>query len=114
MNALCAIGLLRKKAEKFSNTPLTLRFLVKGKPGYMAGFMHMVSLWNSWGTLTQVKEVVLMLDLSRVKRALDVGAGSGAYTMAFARAKEDIRATTFDLPNVIGLTRNYIKKEGLL
>ncbi len=53
MNALCAAGFLRKKKEKFSNTPLTFRFLVKGNPDYMAGLMHQVSLWKTWSTLTE-------------------------------------------------------------
>jgi ubiquinone/menaquinone biosynthesis C-methylase UbiE len=61
----------------------------------------------------QAPGVVALLDLSGVSRVLDVGGGSGAYTMAFVRAKEGIRATVFDLPNVIPLTRSYIEKEGL-
>jgi 2-polyprenyl-3-methyl-5-hydroxy-6-metoxy-1,4-benzoquinol methylase len=52
MNALCAIGLLEKKGDKFSNTPATARFLVQGKPEYMAGLMHTVHLWDTWSTLT--------------------------------------------------------------
>ncbi len=52
MNALCAIGLLEKKDNKFSNTPETARFLVQGKPEYMAGLMHTVHLWDTWSTLT--------------------------------------------------------------
>ena len=52
MDALCGLGLLRKKSGKFSNTPLSARFLVEGKPGYMAGLMHSVHLWRSWSTLT--------------------------------------------------------------
>jgi len=53
MNALCAIGILEKKKGKFSNTPLASRFLIKGKPDFMAGMMHLVNLWDTWSTLTQ-------------------------------------------------------------
>jgi SAM-dependent methyltransferase len=53
------------------------------------------------------------LDLSGVSRVLDVGGGSGAFSMAFVRASESIRATVFDLPNVVSLTQGYIEKEGL-
>lgn len=53
MNALCAIGLLKKNKGRFLNTPLALRFLVKGRPDYMAGLMHVVHLWDNWSTLTQ-------------------------------------------------------------
>ena len=52
LNALCASGFLIKKKEKFSNTPLTSHFLVKGEPDYLGGLMHQVSLWNTWSTLT--------------------------------------------------------------
>jgi precorrin-6B methylase 2 len=58
--------------------------------------------------------VVALLDLSGVSRVLDVGAGSGAYCMAFVRAGERIRATAFDLPHVIPLTRQYVQQAGLL
>jgi SAM-dependent methyltransferase len=58
-------------------------------------------------------EVVRLLDLDGVARVLDVGGGSGAYAMGFARAGRGISAVVFDLPNVIPLTRMYIAQEGL-
>jgi SAM-dependent methyltransferase len=61
----------------------------------------------------EAPELVGRLDLSGVSRVLDVGGGSGVFSMAFVRARESIRATVFDLPNVVALTRGYIEKEGL-
>jgi SAM-dependent methyltransferase len=61
----------------------------------------------------QAPVVVGQIDLSGVTRVLDVGGGSGAYAMAFVRAKAGINATVFDLPDVIPLTRGYIEREGL-
>jgi SAM-dependent methyltransferase len=58
-------------------------------------------------------EIVRMLDLDGVARVLDVGGGSGAYSIAFARAGLGISAVVFDLPNVIPLTKMYIAQEGL-
>jgi 2-polyprenyl-3-methyl-5-hydroxy-6-metoxy-1,4-benzoquinol methylase len=52
MNAVCALGFLEKKDHKFSNTEDSGSYFVKGKPGYMAGLMHQVSLWDTWSTLT--------------------------------------------------------------
>lgn len=52
MNALCAMGLLEKREGRFSNTHLASRILVKGKPDFMAGLMHMADLWETWSTLT--------------------------------------------------------------
>jgi predicted O-methyltransferase YrrM len=61
----------------------------------------------------EAPELVSKLDLSGVSRVLDVGGGSGAFSIAFVRASESIRATVFDLPNVVSLTQGYIEKEGL-
>ncbi len=61
----------------------------------------------------QASGIVSLLDMSDVRRVLDVGGGSGEYSMAFVRAKEGSRATVLDLANVIPLTRSYIEKEGL-
>lgn len=57
--------------------------------------------------------VIAKLDLSKTSRVLDIGGGSGAYAMAFVRAKKDITATVFDLPNVIPLTKKYVAEAGL-
>jgi SAM-dependent methyltransferase len=61
----------------------------------------------------QAPAVVGQLDLSDVSGVLDVGGGSGAYAMAFARANARITAAVFDLPGVIPLTSSYIEREGL-
>jgi 2-polyprenyl-3-methyl-5-hydroxy-6-metoxy-1,4-benzoquinol methylase len=61
----------------------------------------------------QAAETAHLIDLSGVKRILDVGGGSGAYAMAMLRAADGARATVFDLPDVIPLTRAHVKREGL-
>lgn len=62
----------------------------------------------------QAPRLVKLLDLSAVNRCLDIGAGSGAYAMALARAKKSIRVVAFDLPEVLPLTREYVRRDGLL
>jgi len=149
MDALCGMGMMKKNGGKFSNTSLSARFLVEGKPDYMAGLMHSVHLWRTWSTLTeavrigttvaqreavnergvswldafiaamhmraykQAPALVKLLDLKGVRRVLDVGGGSGAYSMALVRAKKGIHATVFDLPSVVPLTSQYIESEKL-
>ena len=48
-----------------------------------------------------------------MNRVLDLGGGSGAYSMGFVEAKKGLTATVFDLPKVIPITQKYIKKEKL-
>jgi len=59
------------------------------------------------------KMVVAQLDLAGVNRLLDLGGGSGAYTIAFLAQKPDMRATLFDLPSVIPLSKNYVAQAKL-
>jgi SAM-dependent methyltransferase len=66
-----------------------------------------------WRACRHAPGVVASLDLTGVSRVLDVGGGSGAYAMEFVRAKPGIVATVFDLPNVLGLTAEYLKQAGL-
>jgi (2Fe-2S) ferredoxin/SAM-dependent methyltransferase len=56
----------------------------------------------------RARPVVSALDLGGVRRVLDLGGGSGAYAMAFARARPEIEVTVFDLPTVTPLTRRYV------
>jgi SAM-dependent methyltransferase len=148
LDALCCLGLLRKKDGCFSNRHAASRFLVRGSPDYLIGLGHTVQLWDTWSSLTgavrrgrsvlkdppvrrdrgffvpfiaamhaiatpQAKAVVESIPLAGVRRVLDIGGGSGAYAMAFVRAKPGLRATVFDLAQVAPLTRGYIKKAGL-
>ena len=57
--------------------------------------------------------IVGALDLTDVRRVLDLGGGSGAYSIAFVRAGSDLRATVFDLPTVTPLTRRYAAAAGV-
>jgi SAM-dependent methyltransferase len=148
LNALCALGLLKKKNGNYANTTISKKFLTKGQPNFLAGLGHSADLWNRWSTLTQAvikggtviersalkrkekrlqgfiaamherasaqaDETIKWLDLTEVYRTLDIGGGSGAYSIALVRAKKDIRATVFDLADVIPLTRTYVKKSGV-
>ncbi len=60
----------------------------------------------------QAPEQLANIDLSEIKSTLDIGGGSGAYSMEFVSKNPGIEATVFDLPNVIPITKKFIEKEG--
>lgn len=47
------------------------------------------------------------------RRMLDLGGGSGAYSIAMARAHPDLQVEILDLPAVAPLTEDYVRKAGL-
>jgi SAM-dependent methyltransferase len=55
---------------------------------------------------------VANIDLSEIKSVLDIGGGSGAFSMEFVSRKPGLEATVFDLPNVVPITKKFIEKEG--
>jgi 2-polyprenyl-3-methyl-5-hydroxy-6-metoxy-1,4-benzoquinol methylase len=148
MNALVALGFVRKVKNKFYNIEHASQYLVKGKPEFMGGLFHSIGLWDTWGNLTEtvqagksvskkhpsnsridwlesfigamhykgIKEAKLtsmMLDLTDVNRMLDVGGGSGVFSMEFIKKKPNIQAVVFDLPEVIPITQRYVEDENM-
>jgi predicted O-methyltransferase YrrM len=68
--------------------------------------MHIIGRITATGAVTK-------LDLNGHKNFIDVGGGSGIYTIALLKASPDLRATLFDLPPVIEIAREKIEEEGL-
>jgi SAM-dependent methyltransferase len=60
----------------------------------------------------QAPQQLTNIDLSEIKSILDIGGGSGAYSMEFISKYPEIEATVFDLPNVIPITKIFLEKEG--
>ena len=54
------------------------------------------------------------LDLSGTKRLLDVGAGSGCYSIALAQANAGLRCTLLDLKGMCDVALDYVGKAGLV
>jgi precorrin-6B methylase 2 len=52
-------------------------------------------------------------DLRRFSRLLDVGGGSGAYTIAFLHKSPSLRAVVFDLPGVLRIAEDNLAQAGL-
>jgi ubiquinone/menaquinone biosynthesis C-methylase UbiE len=60
------------------------------------------------------KRIVEAVNPGASRALLDVGGGSGTYTIAFLRAVPEMKATLFDLPEVIEMARERLREEGLL
>jgi len=50
---------------------------------------------------------------SSFRRMLDLGGGSAAYSIAFVRAHNELRSEILDLPEIVPLAQEYIRKAGL-
>jgi len=61
----------------------------------------------------RAQAVVNAVGAESIRRILDLGGGSGAYSIAFARANPQVTAEVLDLPDVIPLTQAYIRQAGL-
>ena len=136
LDAITALGLLRKTGSKYRNTGLAAKFLLKESPWYQGDMLrHSDRLWKSWSGLDEVvktglpdrsgqrdydsfiramhnnavfraKDVIATIDLKGVTRALDLGGGPGTYSMELARKK--ISVTLFDLPETIAIARQIV------
>ncbi len=48
-----------------------------------------------------------------IRRLLDIGGGSGAYSIAFAQADPNLQAEILDLPQVLSIANRHIQAAGL-
>lgn len=143
LDALAAMGLLEKSAEGW-RTPASLAPLLSssGERSLLPLALHSVNLWDRWSRLTekvagerpaagdgwtrsfigamhaiaspQADALVAAVGPEGARRLLDVGGGPGTYTLAFLRAVPELRATLFDLPDVVEIARENAARAGFL
>ncbi len=77
---------------------------------YMKAFIEAMHI----GSARLAPDIVKAVRPGKAKALLDVGGGSGSYTIAFLQAVSGMRATIFDQPDVIPMARERIAGEGLL
>ncbi len=105
--------------------------------------LHIANIWKRWSTLTEAvqagttvasrtengakpfiaamdhnararaRAVVQALEVNGAKRMLDLGGGSGAYSIAFAKSAPQLHSEIVDMADVLPLTQDYIRKAGL-
>jgi SAM-dependent methyltransferase len=71
------------------------------------GAMHVV------GSM-MADRVAARVDPGSARRLLDVGGGSGTYTIAFLKTSPELTATIFDRPPVVEMARRRLEDEELL
>jgi ubiquinone/menaquinone biosynthesis C-methylase UbiE len=149
LDALTAIGYLRKTGSRYGLQPVSAAFLLPGGKDYAGAIAYALSLsWDAWKHLTEAvrsgrpaetvnvaekgKEFFPKLVASifpgnfaastvavsrfsekerrKIHKILDVAAGSGAWSLAFAKAIPDARVTTVDFPEMTPITREFAEK----
>jgi SAM-dependent methyltransferase len=151
LDALTAIGYLRKAGMRYTLQPISAEFLVPGGKDYVGALAHALSLtWDAWKHLPEAvrsgrpAETVNVAEkgkqffpklvasifpgnfaaatvavsrfpekeLRKIHKILDVAAGAGAWSLAFARAIPEARVTTVDFPEMTPITREFAEKFG--
>jgi precorrin-6B methylase 2 len=149
LDAVVALGHLRRTGDTYSLTPHASTFLVRGRPLFLeAAAVLTRGMEMAWSQLTEVVRTgeraggadgerlvraafpmlarsifpqnyaaasagVAALGTSTLKKItdiLDVGAGTGVWSIPFAEAIPHARITALDYPEVIPLTREYAEK----
>ncbi|HEV7967922.1 MAG TPA: methyltransferase [Candidatus Acidoferrales bacterium] len=152
LDALTAIGYLRKTGNRYGLRPISAAFLVSGRKAYVGAMAHALSLtWDAWKDLSEAVRSgrpVETVDVAekgktffpklvasifpgnfaastvavsgfaekerrKIHKILDVAAGSGAWSLAFARAIPEARVTTVDFPEMTPITREFAQKLGV-
>ena len=141
LDAVTSLGLLKKSGNKYRNSELAGKFLLKESPLYQGDMLrHADSLWKSWSGLDEVvktglpnrsggrnygsfiramhnnaviraKKAISAIDLNGVRRALDLGGGPGTYSMELAAKK--INVTLFDLSEAIAIAKELVSEAGI-
>jgi 2-hydroxy-4-(methylsulfanyl)butanoate S-methyltransferase len=65
------------------------------------------------GSLGPARLMAKRVNLGDRQQLLDVGGGSGAYTLAFCRANPLLKATILDFPETVETARKYAQQSGL-
>lgn len=148
-----SLGLVKREGDVFKNAEETEKYMVKGKPSYMADYLlHMAKRsYPDWGRIAETLKgkgraggegqyrrlsfdprearalteagytgsiaagrlLAKFYDFSPYKLLLDLGGGSGAYSIAAVRKYPNLKAIVFDFPAITEVAREFIAKDAL-
>ncbi len=137
LNALVSIKVLKKEDNQYQNTKAANKCLVKNNPGYYGDMIkHINDTSQSWGELEKHifktkpkienqterftramdnsakekgREMAEKIPLKDKEKLLDIGGGSGAYSLAFIEKNPRLKATILDLKETIKVTEKLLK-----
>jgi len=142
LNALVSLELLRKENGRYFNSDLAAQHLTGGSRMAMMHQVHLWHRWSTLtdcvrkGTSVSERKrdeagteafiaamhrnaseraavVVCAVDASKSRNLLDLGGGSGAYSIAFAQANPHLRATILDGEPVLKIAARHIAQAEL-
>ncbi|MGC4064395.1 MAG: methyltransferase [Polyangiaceae bacterium] len=138
LDALVVSGLLEKRAETYSATELCSAYLSRESPeSVLDQALEGARLWERWSHLTErvvghgrapsrdplraalgasdqlaprlAPGIAALVRPETAHRFLDVGGGSGAYTIAFLARDRSLEATLLDRPEVLAICAEYLR-----
>ncbi|MEI2383625.1 methyltransferase [Breoghania sp. JC706] len=65
------------------------------------------------GSLGPGRSLARMVDLSAARKMLDVGGGTGAFSISLCKAYPELSSTVLDFPNVVKVGEDFVKAAGL-
>ncbi len=142
LNALVAMGLLRKTGERYRNGEAARRFLIDAAGSKRSILLHHLDCWADWTALEakirgglrpaadpsgfqenfirgmeenareRAAAVAGRIPLRRGERLLDLGGGPGTYAVEWARRHPDADITILDTRETLKVTRKILKEKG--
>jgi len=143
LQTLVGLGLLSVEEGVYTPREVARAYLVKGRPLYHGDlFRVFVSEAPAWfglrdlllgqstgentvdsrrfaramhalGMLGEAEALVSAVDLSGRRNLVDVGCGSGVYSIAFCQRYPDLRVALIDRPEVLEVTAEYLAEGGI-
>jgi len=142
LNALVSLELLTKQGDRYSNAEVAAKYLTGDARMAMMHQVHLWHRWSTLtdcvrqGTSVLERKrdeagteafiaamhrnaseralaVVNAVDASKSHNLLDLGGGSGAYSIAFAQANPQLQSTILDGEPVLKIASRHIAQAGL-
>jgi len=92
-----------------------LRALLRERPGSEdeVDAAQFTRAMHALGVLGEAEALAGSIDLSDRRDLVDVGCGSGVYSLALCRRNPQLRATLIDRPEVLEVAAGYVAESGL-